>query len=320
MRLNRIWLMILLRQHALLGACALSGAAILLLLAILQLSAIHWPSAADDKMPAPDAHATAQAPLSIPPGLPDRIVGADASAPSSGAREKFFADLSARFRLAGFRIDPRNPEGSRAIIEDCESRRQWIRRRGEAIAPAVTVAGVETNGVTLATPYGPCRLALSRREAGPSQAARHSQDAGADATQPQSGGAAERLAGHETYPGTWTFRRDDLMDYYEEVRRRPERLEAVFDTLAPIWYEDETDGRQKIEGYRVEPCGEELFFAAVGLREGDVVREVNGIRMDNRFAAEELIRRFAAGDLTFAHIRMERNGEEIVQSYFLEDE
>ena len=54
--------------------------------------------------------------------------------------------------------------------------------------------------------------------------------------------------------------------------------------------------------------------------EGDVVREVNGIRMDNRFAAEELIRRFASGDLTFAHIRMERDGEEIVQSYFLEGE
>lgn len=312
--------MILLRQHALLRACAIAGAAALLVLAALQLAAINWPSSADAAMPVLGAHSSAQAPLSIPPGLPDRIAGAGASTPSQGAREKFFADLSARFRLAGFRIDPGNPEGSRAIIEDCESRRQWIRRRGDSIAPAVTVAGVETNGVTLSTPYGPCRLALSRRAAGPGQAARNASPANADAPQPQPGGAAERLVGHETNPGVWTFRRDDLMDYYEEVRRRPERLEAVFDTLAPIWYEDETDGRQKIEGYRVEPCGEELFFAAVGLREGDVVREVNGIRMDNRFAAEELIRRFASGDLTFAHIRMERDGEEIVQSYFLEGE
>ncbi|MBR0056685.1 MAG: hypothetical protein IJP66_05090, partial [Kiritimatiellae bacterium] len=73
-----------------------------------------------------------------------------------------------------------------------------------------------------------------------------------------------------------------------------------------------------IEGYRVEPCGEEAFFAAVGFNEGDIVREVNGIRMDNRYAAEELIRRFAAGDLDFANIRMERAGEELVQSYYLE--
>ena len=108
------------------------------------------------------------------------------------------------------------------------------------------------------------------------------------------------------------------MAYYDEVRSRPERLEAVFDTLAPIWYTDEADGKQKIEGYRVEPCGEEAFFSAVGFHEGDIVREVNGIRMDNRYAAEELIRRFAANDLDFAHIKMERGGEEIIQTYFVE--
>jgi type II secretory pathway component PulC len=110
-----------------------------------------------------------------------------------------------------------------------------------------------------------------------------------------------------------------MMAYFNEIKVRPERIGAVFDTLAPVWYTDENDGKQKIEGYRVEICGEEDFFKAVGFKEGDIVREVNGIRMTNRYAAEELIRRFVYGDLHFAHIKMERDGEDILQTYDVEE-
>lgn len=315
-RHNRIWLMIHLRQHALLEAAAYGAAAICVVLAIWQFSAARSLSARPaSSVPPPQVPEPEQDRLAVPPEMADRVAGGG-SAGREAARSRFFAELSRRFRLAGFRLNAKNPESSRAIIEDRDTSRQWLRRKGETLAPAVTLAEIGTNAVTLSTPYGGCVLPLSRR--GGEESAATSAKAAPPAPETVGAGAAARLAGHEETPGTWTFARDDLMAYYEEVRRRPERLEAVFDTLAPIWYTDEADGRQKIEGYRVEPCGEEEFFAAVGFKEGDVVREVNGIRMDNRYAAEELIRRFAAGDLQFAHIRMERGGEEIIQSYFVE--
>lgn len=238
----------------------------------------------------------------------------------AAAKERFFAEIARRFRLAGFHLNAERPEASRAIIEDRDSQRQWLRRKGEELAPAVAVAGIETNSVSLATPYGICRLQLSKRSGdfGSSQGRTAVAEGSGSLQDKMSLGAVAGLVDCETSPGNWTFRREALMDYYEEVKMRPERLEAVFDTLAPIWFTDEADGKQKIEGYRVEPCGEEAFFAAVGFKEGDIVREVNGIRMDNRYAAEELIRRFADGDLEFAHIKMERNGEELVQSYLVE--
>lgn len=323
-RHNRIWLMIHLRQHALFKAAAYGAAAVCVVLAIWQFATMrggalrHSTAVRDGSLRPSTTGAREQARLVVPPEMAHRIAGGG-SAGREAARDRLFAEISRRFRLAGFRLNAKNPDSSRAIIEDRDTRRQWLRRKGEALAPAVALAEIGTNAVTLSTPYGGCILPLSRRGAeGGTESPAKAAAAATTELEMVASGAAARLAGHETAPGTWLFARDDIMAYYDEVRRRPERLEAVFDTLAPIWYTDEADGRQKIEGYRVEPCGEEEFFAAVGFREGDVVREVNGIRMDNRYAAEELIRRFAAGDLKFAHIRMERGGEEIIQSYFVE--
>lgn len=106
------------------------------------------------------------------------------------------------------------------------------------------------------------------------------------------------------------------MDYYNEIKDREERYSAVFDTLAPLYYTDEADGKEKIEGYRVDICGEEEFFKAIGFHQGDVIREVNGIKMTNRYAAEALIGRFISNDLDFVHVKLERDGEEVVQAYF----
>lgn len=307
--------MIRLRRHALFFIVAAAAAA-----ALAAMSARLWRRGSAIGAAAPGGIAARPAadagPLAIPPRLADAIAPAGGKR-SAGARERFFAEIAERYRLAGFRIDPRRSDASRAIIEDRDTRRQWLRRVGEKLAPDVTLSAVGTNSVVFSTPYGECSLSLSRRGGeGGVQAARPAAAASAGALQ-FGDGAVVGLEGTETSPGTWEVGRDNLMAYYDEVRRRPERLEAVFDTLAPIWYVDEADGQQKIEGYRVELCGEERFFAAMGFREGDVVREVNGIRMTNRYAAEELIRRFAAGDLEFAHIKMERDGEEIIQSYFL---
>lgn len=230
------------------------------------------------------------------------------------AAAKYFAGLQGRLRLAGFKLNRANPENSAAIIDiaDGDSHRQGIYRKGAKVIPAVFVAGVGTNSVALSTPHGPCTLFLSRRGNGAVVAGAE----GAPSIQEFASGAVSRLAGAETSPGTWHFRRQDVMDYYNEIKEREERYTAVFDTLAPLYYTDEADGREKIEGYRVDICGEEEFFKAIGFRQGDVIREVNGVRMTNRYAAEALIGRFISNDLDFVHVKLERDGEEVVQSYF----
>ncbi len=230
----------------------------------------------------------------------------------------FFDAVNKRFRLAGFRFNIKNRNNAGAIIEDRNDGVQWIRKKGEALTENVTVAGVGTNSVILATPYGSYELLRSKKNKNSTVSeGRELGDTGA-AVNGQMSPALSGISSGQTTPGTWHLKRSDVMDYFNEIRDRPERIEAVFDTLAPVWYTDEADGKQKIEGYRVEICGEEDFFRAVGFNEGDIVREVNGIRMTNRYAAEELIRRFIHDDLEFAHIRMERNGEDIIQSYLLE--
>ena len=289
------------------------------LFAILMAGASVWAYLASDKVPESVV-------IDEPQALPARVVSpipadaADCIAPFGGktapnAAEKFFAAIEKRFRLAGFRLNARKPGNSSAIIEDREAGCQWMRRKGEKIADEVSIANVGTNSVALSTPYGVYSLYLSRKGAVGGEGVSTAESEASDF----SSGAVSRLVGAEVAPGSWKFRRGDMMAYFNEIKVRPERIGAVFDTLAPVWYTDENDGKQKIEGYRVEICGEEDFFKAVGFKEGDIVREVNGIRMTNRYAAEELIRRFVYGDLHFAHIKMERDGEDILQTYDVEE-
>lgn len=311
MQRNRIWLMIHLRGHVFYS--------LTFVFAILMAGALIWIYFASEKVPSSIAIEIPpvpqrQQPSPMPQSAASCIVPLGGkSAPN--AAEKFFNAIEKRFRLAGFRLNARKPGNSSAIIEDREAGLQWMRRKGEKIADEVSIANVGTNSVALTTPYGLYTLYLSRKG---SVGGEVSGDTNTSSSSGQSG-AVTRLAGAEVAPGSWRFRRDDMMAYFNEIKVRPERIGAVFDTLAPIWYTDESDGKQKIEGYRVEICGEEDFFKAVGFREGDIVREVNGIRMTNRYAAEELIRRFVYGDLHFAHIKMERDGEDILQTYDVEE-
>ncbi len=228
--------------------------------------------------------------------------------------EEFFASLNSRFRLAAVQ---RSSSGNAfAVIEDKSDGRQWMKRKGEKLTESAEILSVEAKSIIIATPFGDYEMLQSDKGKGGSSGSGRVVSSSDNRTSVSS--TIAKLEAGKTNEGIWELSRDDVMDYFNEVKERPERFEALFDTLAPIWYTDEADGKQKIEGYRVEICGEEDFFKAVGFNEGDIVREVNGIKMTNRFAAEELIRRFIHNDLEFAHIRMERDGEEVIQSYLLD--
>ncbi len=65
----------------------------------------------------------------------------------------------------------------------------------------------------------------------------------------------------------------------------------------------------KIEGYQLQVEGEHEFFAATGLRENDIVRSVNEVKMSNRRRAEFFIKQFAKGRSSAFILDVERNGE-----------
>ncbi len=208
-----------------------------------------------------------------------------------------------RYRLVGTMVDSHDAWKSAAFIEERTSSTQKRYRQGDRIGDDGTIQSIGRDEVWIRGPTGPERLI---REGGQMGSAAYGKSSMAGT---QSSGAA-RFGGEMVGENKWHFKRSVIIDYYQELLERPERLVKVFDSLAPVY-----NDQRRIEGYRVQIEGEDDFFKAVGLQPGDVVRRVNAIEMTNRYRAENLIRRFAQDDLDVVVIELERNGETIEQTY-----
>ena len=108
----------------------------------------------------------------------------------------------------------------------------------------------------------------------------------------------------------WQFTRQPMLDYYQELLDEPDRMVALFDTMKPV-----RDERNRITGYVVGMEGEKEFFQAVGLREGDIVRQVNSVEMTNRRRAEFFIDEFLKNRMNAIVLDVERDGKVQKQVY-----
>ena len=63
-----------------------------------------------------------------------------------------------------------------------------------------------------------------------------------------------------------------------------------------------------IEGYKLGIEGERDFFDAMGLKEGDIVRQVNNVKMSNRKRAEFFVTQFVENEATAFALDVERAG------------
>jgi type II secretory pathway component PulC len=108
----------------------------------------------------------------------------------------------------------------------------------------------------------------------------------------------------------WQFGRQQMLDYYQELLDEPDRMVALFDTMKPV-----RDDRNRITGYVVGVEGERDFFDAVGLREGDIVRQVNSVAMTNRRRAEFFIDEFLKSRMSAIVLEVERDGKMQKQVY-----
>ena len=110
----------------------------------------------------------------------------------------------------------------------------------------------------------------------------------------------------------WVLSRDALMQYYEELRKDPERVVKLFDSLKPNY-----NAQQQIDGYRMGMEGEKEFFQAAGLQDGDVVRKVNSINMTSQRRAEYLISEFLQNRLSAIVFDIERENKPQKLIYFI---
>ena len=214
--------------------------------------------------------------------------------------------IRSRYRLAGVTLNRMSPDRSLAIIEERESGRQRRLRPGDDLDDSCRLSVVRTNSVLLTTSRGMIALFAERAQLAALSAPAFAPGSAGDMASIMAKFGATRID-----TNTWNFSRETIMDYYRELLDRPERLVKVFDSLAPV-YNDQA----KIEGYRVDIQGEKDFFQAIGFKQGDVVRSVNGIDMTNRRRAENLIRRYAADDLDFIVIELDRDGKREKQYYY----
>lgn len=204
-------------------------------------------------------------------------------------------DLAKRFRLAGtfFEFTAMGSDSRKAVIDDAVKDTQLLVSEQEHI-DEILVARIQRDRVLLRDPQGrETELFLSFT--GPDSTAATNGPPGPDAA-----GLPNRF-GSRLGDNRWVFKRDALLRYYDELRDQPERLVLLFDSLKPVYTDD-----NRIQGYRLNVEGEREFFEAVGLTEGDIVQRVNNVDMTNRRRAEFFIRQFVENQATAFMLDVQR--------------
>lgn len=92
----------------------------------------------------------------------------------------------------------------------------------------------------------------------------------------------------------------DLLALREELLDNPERITDLV-RFRPVYRNAE------FQGYRIYPGREQEVFRELGLRPGDLVKEINGVRLDDAQGVMGLVNELP--DATSISVRLERRGE-----------
>ncbi len=261
------------------------------------------------------------------PALPAPMAWAKPTLPEPEAWRVFVGDateptpsrgaLAARYRLAGtFMLTARDGadgELRRAVLDDLDRQRQLMVSEGEQF-DGVRVVRVYIDRVTLRDQDREEDLWLSfsgvADPVASAAGARPDRELRWDERIIESNRWGNRIGDHR-----WILHKDQLVRYYNDVMNDPERLANLFISMRPVIARE--DGIDEITGYVLRPRGERAFYEGVGLREGDIVRKVNAMRMTRQERAEYFIREFMEGRLDAVVMDIEREGREEQLIYYL---
>jgi type II secretion system protein C len=210
--------------------------------------------------------------------------------------------LGQRYRLAGtfFSFSDNTQTHRIAIIDNLVADRQELLAEQDKLSGFI-ITSIQRDHVVLEK--AGAREVLSLDFAPQPGAGQHRQ--AASETEPRGGEEtmlSENRFGKQISENRWMLKRDALMDYYNELLDDPERIAKIYISLAPDYNE-----QQKIEGYNLNMVGENDFFEAVGLREGDVIRKVNSMRMVSQARGEYFLKEFVNERLNAVVIDIERD-------------
>ena len=219
------------------------------------------------------------------------------------------AAASRRFRLAGtfFAFDREAADTGaerQAVIEDLQQKTQYLLKEG-GVAGDLTLLRVLADRVTIRVQEREEELRLSFKDNLPAAAL------AGNATNAEPAALETTRFGKRVGENRWVINREALMQYYDELRKDPERVVALFDSLKPV-YQDKA-----IAGYVLGMEGEKEFFQAAGLQDGDVVRKVNSINMTSQKRAEYLIREFLQSRISALVFDIERDNQAQKLIYFI---
>jgi type II secretory pathway component PulC len=212
-----------------------------------------------------------------------------------------------RFRLAGtFFLFGEDVDGAverrLAIIDDLSERKQLIVAEEQEIA-GYSVAHIEEDRVRLRRNGQVIDLVLSFSPLSVSGRPPTAQPADTPSMEDMPALENTRF-GKRVGENRWVIRREELLRYYAELLDDPERIANVYASLKPTYEEN------SIAGYVLDPEGEEDFFRAVGLQEGDVIRRVNSMRMVSQRRAEYFISEFMKNRISAIVLDIERGDRE----------
>lgn len=207
-----------------------------------------------------------------------------------------------RWRLAGtfFSFPEQGESACKAILDDLAKNTQVLVAEGETLDDMRVVrifadhVVIEQNGR-----QDVLWLSFSEQHAPPDQ--RTSEASSPEQIKPQ---LEKTKYGTRIGERRWVMNRDALLAYCNELRDDPERIGKLYVSMKPEYTAD-----NRISGYRVQMEGEQDFFAAAGLKEGDIVRKVNSLEMTSQARAEYFIQEFLQGRLNAVVLDIERSGQ-----------
>ncbi len=212
-----------------------------------------------------------------------------------------------RFRLAGtFFAVGLNQQARKAILDDLQKKQQLLVTEGDLIDQVQGVTGNEMRVISIMADRIIVRrgsvdeqimLCFSGNSRSNTQSTAYSAGTGGN-----SGAEAQNRFGKRVGDKRWVLTRSALMDYYNEVLNNTDRLAKVYDSLKPVYQDN------KIAGYTLVVEGEGEMFAAMGLQQGDVIRQVNSMPMTSQTRAEYFIGEFVKNRVNGFVMEIERSG------------
>jgi type II secretory pathway component PulC len=278
-----------------------------LVLPLIAVGAGAWIVTTTGSLPLPLVESLTPAavtPLPAPSELPaslDWSVLRNEQAQTPAARDA----LSRRFRLAGtfFAYGSGGGDTRKAVLHDLQAAVQLIVGERGRIGD-VEVVRILDDRVILRRGVEEAELWLGFSRADENAAGAEGDGATEDDA------SKNAFGGRKTGENSWVFRRDALQKYYQEVLDDPERLVRIFDSMKAV-----RAANRRITGYRLDILGEGEFYHAVGMRQGDVVRKVNGMKMTSRRRAEFFIGEFARNRANVFEMEVERGGQPVKLTY-----